>query len=45
MPEMKAANLKDLKGPKYFRGDELPETSVKASFMPTDVVTSEIAGH
>jgi hypothetical protein len=32
MPEMKSANLKDSsKGPKYFRGDELPATTTQAA--------------
>ena len=36
MPEMKAANLKDASKnkPKYFRGDELPAATVKASLTP-----------
>ncbi len=41
MPEMRAADLKagsakdGSKEPKYFRGDELPEATVKASLTPT----------
>jgi len=35
MPEMKSANFKSgQKDPKYFRGDELPATAVKASLTP-----------
>jgi hypothetical protein len=37
MPEMKAANYKDgsaKDNPKYFRGDELPNTSVQAALTP-----------
>ena len=35
MPEMKSANFKEgQKDPKYFRGDELPATAVKASLTP-----------
>ncbi len=35
MPEMKAADLKTgAKEPKYFRGDELPGTAIKASLTP-----------
>jgi hypothetical protein len=39
MPEMKAANLKQgsKENPKYFRGDELPGITVKASLTPTAV--------
>ena len=35
MPEMRAANQKEKE--KYFRGDELPGTAVKASLAPTGV--------
>ena len=36
MPEMKAENLKaGSKEPKYFRGDELPGATVKASLVPS----------
>jgi hypothetical protein len=35
MPEMKSANFKaGQKDPRYFRGDELPATAVKASLTP-----------
>jgi hypothetical protein len=35
MPEMKAADLKTgAKEPKYFRGDELPGTTIKAALVP-----------
>ena len=37
MPEMKAADLKEKD--KYFRGDELPATTVKASLTPTPAET------
>ena len=38
MPEMKSANFKDggsKDNPKYFRGDELPSTTVQASLTPS----------
>jgi hypothetical protein len=38
MPEMKAANYKDgaaKDNPRYFRGDELPGTTVQAELNPT----------
>ncbi|MGC1374106.1 MAG: putative glycoside hydrolase, partial [Candidatus Sulfotelmatobacter sp.] len=37
MPEMRAENLKAAPNgqPKYFRGDELPGATVKASMVPT----------
>src|ERR1700683_4488357 len=34
MPEMKASNKKDGKENKFFRGDELPTTSVQAALTP-----------
>jgi len=39
MPEMRAADLKEAPNgkPKFFRGDELPGTTVKASLTPTVV--------
>ena len=39
MPEMRAADLKEAPNgkPKFFRGDELPGTTVKASLSPTVV--------
>jgi hypothetical protein len=43
MPEMKAANLKEKA--KYFRGDELSGTTVKASLTPAPVPTAETASH
>jgi LysM repeat protein len=37
MPEMKAENLKDgSKEPKYFRGDELPTSTIRAALQPTN---------
>ena len=43
MPEMKAADLKQgsKDKPKYFRGDELPVTTVKASLLPDPVPNKE----
>jgi hypothetical protein len=40
MPEMKAADQKDTKEsptakPKFFRGDELPTATIKASLTPS----------
>jgi hypothetical protein len=44
MPEMKAADLKEKE--KYFRGDELPGVTVKASLIPTPVpAPTETVGH
>jgi hypothetical protein len=44
MPEMKAADLKEKE--KYFRGDELPGVTVKASLTPTPVPgPTETVGH
>jgi hypothetical protein len=44
MPEMKAANAKEKD--KFFRGDELPGATVKASLTPAAVpVRAETAGH
>jgi hypothetical protein len=42
MPEMKAADLKEgsRDNPKYFRGDELPPTTVKAGLTPATVTTA-----
>ncbi|MGA8763790.1 MAG: putative glycoside hydrolase [Candidatus Sulfotelmatobacter sp.] len=39
MPEMRAADLKEgsKEKPKFFRGDELPETRVKASLTPASI--------
>jgi len=34
MPEMKAADLKEASKPRYFRGDELPGTTVQAALTP-----------
>jgi hypothetical protein len=36
MPEMKAADQKEASKPRYFRGDELPATTVRASLTPTN---------
>ena len=36
MPEMKAADHNQANKPKYFRGDELPTTAVRASLTPTN---------
>jgi LysM repeat protein len=38
MPEMKAENLKEKEKEKYFRGDELPGITVKASLTPTAIL-------
>ncbi len=35
MPEMRSENAREKEKDKYFRGDELPGTSVKASLTPT----------
>jgi hypothetical protein len=43
MPEMKAENLKDKE--KYFRGDELPSATVKASLTPTPILAPPPASH
>ncbi|MGA7549292.1 MAG: putative glycoside hydrolase [Candidatus Sulfotelmatobacter sp.] len=45
MPEMRAANAKEKD--KFFRGDEIPETAVKASLTPTAVppVPAETGSH
>jgi hypothetical protein len=46
MPEMRAANAKEKD--KFFRGDELPGTTVKASLTPTAIPTpapAETASH
>jgi hypothetical protein len=48
MPEMKAADLKEgsKEKAKYFRGDELPGVTVKASLTPIPVpAPAEAAGH
>jgi hypothetical protein len=50
MPEMRAADLKErsLDKAKFFRGDELPGTSVKASLTPTSTpapASAETASH
>ena len=36
MPEMKAADQKEASKPKYFRGDELPTTAVRAALTPSN---------
>jgi hypothetical protein len=46
MPEMKAANAKKEEKDKFFRGDELPGVTVKASLIPASVpATAENAAH
>jgi hypothetical protein len=46
MPEMKAANAKKEEKDKFFRGDELPGVTVKASLIPASVpATAETAAH
>jgi hypothetical protein len=46
MPEMRSANAKEKEKSKFFRGDELPGVSVKASLTPTPAVsTSETQRH
>ena len=46
MPEMKSANLKTgSKDPKYFRGDELPGTTAKASLTPASSADAALARH
>jgi hypothetical protein len=46
MPEMKAADLKTgAKEPKYFRGDELPGTTMKASLMPVAAANGDSSAH
>jgi len=36
MPEMKAVDQKEASKPRYFRGDELPATAVRASLTPAN---------
>ena len=38
MPEMRAANAKEKDKAKFFRGDELPGATVKASLTPASPV-------
>jgi len=46
MPEMKAANAKKEEKDKFFRGDELPTTTVKASLTPaTAPAPAETGNH
>ncbi len=46
MPEMRAANAKEKDKAKFFRGDELPGATVKASLTPASPVpTSETPRH
>jgi hypothetical protein len=48
MPEMKAANAKKEEKDKFFRGDELPTATVKASLTPSTTPTpapAETASH
>jgi len=43
MPEMKAASAKNKD--KFFRGDELPATTVKANLTPASVPAAAEAGN
>jgi hypothetical protein len=46
MPEMRSANAKEKEKDKFFRGDELPGVTVKASLTPAPAVsTSETPRH
>jgi hypothetical protein len=47
MPEMRAADLKEgsKEKAKFFRGDELPGSTVKASLTPASVPAAEVATH
>jgi hypothetical protein len=45
MPEMRSANAKEKDKDKYFRGDELPGTTAKASLTPTTPSNAENATH
>jgi hypothetical protein len=45
MPEMRAANAKEKEKDKFFRGDELPGVTVKASLTPAIVPSAATVNH